>query len=458
MRLRVFILMGTAALAAATARAQPVIDSAVPDPAGLLKISGRGFGTAARVELGGRPLPVVSSTDVLVQALLAPPPPPGTYRVRVTRGTPPPLSADFVVSLGVAGPPGPAGPAGPAGPPATATELALSVDCAAGGSVGDALRANAGHLGRLTITVNGRCRETIRIDRDDVVIAASAAGGSFEAPAFGGALVDVKGRRVRLRGLTLNGAGLATDGIFVDSAAELGALNVTVHDVKVGMEVDPGGMAFLDACRFRQDTPRTAGAPSVGLSVRGSVVSGGTQISGPFDIGVRVEHGSWISGEDVIEGPEQGLFATDGATVQIAHDQVLGSTQQGILAQGNATVRVIDGEIRGCLIGIEAGDASYVTLEGVTVRDGTLGVAARLGSTIALGNRASVEHNAGNGLELYDTSTLRGGDYRIADNGRLGVLCTAVPSAGQLLGSFTAAQISGNALGQVSGCPGIALP
>src|SRR6185503_2843646 len=105
-------------------------------------------------------------------------------------------------------------------------------------------------------------------------------------------------------------------------------------------------------------------------------------------------------------------------------------------------------------IGIELGDAAYVTLETVTVRDGTLGVAARLGSTIALGGGSSVEHNAGNGLELYDTSTLRAGDYRIADNGRSGLLCSAVPSAGQLLGSFTAAQISGNLLGQVSGCPG----
>ena len=455
---RVFFLMAAAALAAATAHAQPVIDSAVADSSGLLKISGRGFGTAARVELGGRPLVVVSSTDVLVQASLAAPPPPGTYRLRVTRGTPPPLSAEFVVSLGVAGPPGPPGPAGPPGPPATATELALAVDCAAGESVRDVLRANAGHLGRLRIVVNGICREAIRVDRDDVVIAGSSAGGGFEAPATGVALLDVKGRRVRLQGLTVNGAGLATNGIFVDSAAQLAALNVTVRDVKVGMEVDPGGMAFLDACRFQAETPRTSGAPAVGLSVAGLVISGGTQVSGPFDIGIRVARGSWISGEDVIEGPEQGLFATDGATVQIASAQIVGATQQGILAQGNASVRVIGGEIRRSLIGVELGDAAYVTLEGAIVRDGTLGVAARLGSTIALGNGSRVEHNAGNGLELYDTSTLRGGDYHITDNGRLGLLCSAVPSAGQLLGSFTATRISGNAAGQVSGCPGIALP
>lgn len=105
-----------------------VVNSASAD-GGVLSIQGANFGEATPyVTLAGLPLPVLSSSQVEIQALLPDPTPPGSYRLLVARNPHHVPFYLFDVTLGAAGPqgePGPQGPPGPPGPDVTAQIAAL---------------------------------------------------------------------------------------------------------------------------------------------------------------------------------------------------------------------------------------------------------------------------------------------------------------------------------------------
>ena len=106
------------ALAAAGARAEPVISAAAEDDGELL-IIGRGFGANPSVRLGELPLNVKGSTDVVIRATLpAAGVEPGTYALVVYRNALPRMATEtFHVTLGAAGPRGAKGDKGDKGDP-----------------------------------------------------------------------------------------------------------------------------------------------------------------------------------------------------------------------------------------------------------------------------------------------------------------------------------------------------
>ncbi len=116
------VAMFPAARAAAqgpsAAATQLVITNVVPDLVNYtLLITGRNFGTAPTVWLDEAPLAVAGATSTFIIAL-APglsTMPPGTYLLRVSRGTGVPQNDSFHVTLGAVGPQGPQGPQGPPG-------------------------------------------------------------------------------------------------------------------------------------------------------------------------------------------------------------------------------------------------------------------------------------------------------------------------------------------------------
>jgi hypothetical protein len=85
------------------------------------------------------------------------------------------------------------------------------VDCAKGESVNAALDQGWDRSGRLFITIQGVCHESVTIHRDDVILMGAEPGDGLAVPTTGTYPLGVAGgQRVELQQLTLQGGGWAS--------------------------------------------------------------------------------------------------------------------------------------------------------------------------------------------------------------------------------------------------------
>jgi len=117
-----------------------------------------------------------------------------------------------------------------------------NVDCAAGGSIGQALAAGATH-----IVVRGHCTESVLIDRDGVTLQAHpSAGGSIHGPDSNLNTVHVTGHRVTVEGLVISGGRNGVTGV---GASNLTVRNVTVQSAgRSGIAYAFGSSGTIDRC------------------------------------------------------------------------------------------------------------------------------------------------------------------------------------------------------------------
>jgi hypothetical protein len=450
-------------LAAPPLRSEPApprmeITGAFPDvAAGVLVIRGHHLLSGVpRVELGDDSLAVIAVGADRILARLPARLLPGTHRLRVTRR--PHDRADFIVAIGAAGPPGPPGPAGargadgapgapgpagPAGPPATATTLSLRVDCAAGQRVID-------------IVVQGVCRESIVIRRDDVSLTGAAPGDGFQAPSPRHVVIELfSARRVQLTQLVIDAGDF---GLFARGSSECRGRALEIRNNAFGVFIQ-------DQSAVRLEDSRVLDSPGAGVLVRGWLNTRRTEMR-RNGTGANADTGGWESTDDILDANAYGVTVREGGVAHISGAQITRSTHEGLSVTGNSWALLVRNRITGSGtrgVGVESSSTLYLGDANVIEGNGATGVSLQRGAVLEIaGNRPDtptvIRGHAGDGIVLRDTSTIVASNFQVTANGGFGLRCTDVPSAGQVAGSFSAATVFGNTAGAVSGCPGLVVP
>ena len=288
--------------------------------------------------------------------------------------------------------------------------LALTADCAAGGTLRDALLTAGRRPGFVVITIVGVCNEAVQVLRDNTLLR----GGSPDAAVQWltpdrAAVLWVRARHVTLESLTLRGGGPTA--LRIGSGARVIVRNAQLF----------GG-----------------GASSVAHTVF-------------VDDGVVEFEGSLIADNPA----SAGVLAWMGSNVRL-HSTTIRNTG-GLALHFGATAFIRgDSRIANNTIGIDVTGGSRLSVQGVTIENNVLsGISASLGSSVSLRN-AIVRGNGREGVLLHDTSVLRflSGSGEITNNAGFGIRCIPAPavamiSAGPFLSVGT---VSGNGAGQID-CP-----
>ena len=366
---------------------------------------------------------------------------------------------------GPQGAPGPQGPAGTSPGPA-----AVTVDCAAGQSIQQALNANAAATS-LQITVNGTCTESVGVGSDNVTLQAGSAGGGIQAPSANACDLCLNGvRHVFVQGLTLSGgsAGLNAYDAMVQ------AQNVHITGAGAGVNANGGAVISLtnvsiDAC---QNGINARGSASV--SVNGGSVSncqtgvsageggnvtlgGGIDVTNSGTMGVVAEYGGTIAinGATVENAGNTDVFAFGGSVVISGSGTLItGSTFAGVNASDGGQAAVEQGaRVSGNNVGVAAAAGGHLLIQdgGIVESNSGAGVSLRGASSLRMRGQPVVQDNTGDGIHLSDTSVaeLDASDV-VTGNGAWGIFCDGPPSVAVIRGD--PGTVTGNASGQIA-CP-----
>ena len=360
-----------------------------------------------------------------------------------------------------------AAPQAPNGP------AAVTVDCAAGQSVNQAL-ADTADATQVDITIKGTCTEPVHIFRDDVTLQGAAPGDGLTQPSGHTVLTVDSARRVELDQLTITGgqSGLSIlDGaqvlafdlhvssaddqdVSADSGTSLILNNAIVEGGDIGLIAHSGGSIDMNNA-----TVSGSHHFAVEADKNGTIgIGGGTLVTGAGSQGVIATQGGTVDLGDatVQNNGGAGVFVFTGGNAFVAQGTVVQHNGQGGVPANSGTVE-IQGHVtsnNGC--GVCGFNGARITLQNGAVVDSNQGngINMSVGSTLAVGNNVSILNNAQNGVQLHDT-TVGGFDSsdHISGNHLWGVLCDGPPAVALVThGPGWAATVSGNGAGNIS-CP-----
>jgi hypothetical protein len=347
--------------------------------------------------------------------------------------------------------------------------VAVSVDCNAGGSINAAL-ATLTPTGPNSITVMGTCNENVTIsDFRELAIVAGASGAKIIGPQDNDAFDIFRSQNITLKNLEIAGVPGSTPGsggigVTISEFSDVQIKGCDIHDNQGGGVA--GGSSSLLSLR---NTNIHNNTPGNGLQVGGNsnaAVSGSTiqnngspgvlTLGNPASVtgGVGVfvgagNSGVGFSGNDLIQNnADVGIWARVGSTVTFGGDQTLTTTIQGhnldgivvqggghlvifsaVLVQGNGVAcPPVTSIACGGIFGV--GNAT-VELAGVGTISGNhgAGIFAEQGTNLHL-NGATISNNSGDGVHIrwISTADIRefgGGANTITGNGGASVFCDA---------------------------------
>jgi hypothetical protein len=355
---------------------------------------------------------------------------------------------------------GATGQAGPQGPPGSSPGPGnVTVDCAAGQRVQDALDANA-NATSLDINIVGTCTESVNVTRDNISLHAASTGSGLIAASSGQPVISVEGRHVQIDGLTIvGGSGLWVQGGWVQ------AQGVNISGGSDAVTANDGGNASV----FDSTLAGTNSVVSAGQG--GSVQLGNVTVQGSSGgFAINASTGGTVSvGQSTISGGRDGVIANPGGSAQIFNTTIEDSTENGLFAFGGDIV-ASGGSITGVSgPGVSAYAGGYVDLHsGVRVAHDGIGVAnfggrillqdgvviesnGRDGLMVSNSSSVSVEgpvtirNNNGNGVHIQDNSVASfGSGDEISGNGGLGIFCDASPAHPLIVGPPAPAGVSSN--------------
>ena len=149
-----------------------------------------------------------------------------------------------------------------AGAPALAADKVVSVDCASGATIRDALDRGKEQR-QLTIIVRGTCNESVAIERGDVALRGDA-GAMISGPDPAVDTVFVTGSRVTIESLTITGGR--------NGVTALGATGLTVRNASI-QGTGRGGVSFIAGANGTVDGCTIRGNVRDGVSVLGAAAS-----------------------------------------------------------------------------------------------------------------------------------------------------------------------------------------
>lgn len=356
------------------------------------------------------------------------------------------------------------------------------VDCAAGQSISKALEQGDSRR-PLVLTVRGTCTENVTIRRDDVTLQGQAGGNATVTAAnAGAALITVKGTRIVIDGLTLNGGlhGLAVtgthdvsitnclvrnatqNGLFAESANVLAQNNVIENHGGAGV------LLRWSRARLVGNQIRTNAGPGISAQQLASAsMAGGNAITGNGAQGILLRNGSLgvLGGETIASNASNGIELTvesvanlsqttitgndggidasfshvtvDRATIagnrrsglfltasraQLTDASITGNGNQGIGGIVGPTLFVTRGTISGNgLNGVSIANNGTVTILGATIQsNGSAGILLSFGSKLLLGGPTDATGNLGWGLDCKDGESSFSGPL----NGSISPGCT----------------------------------
>lgn len=347
----------------------------------------------------------------------------------------------------------------------------VTVDCAAGESIGQALAESVASSARLTITIKGTCTEAVGIFRDNVTLQGAAPGDGITAPASSQPVLPLTGRRIFLGQLTLTGG---SQGIFAFNGAQFGANGLHVSGAaNAGISVTGNAVGNISNSTV-ENTPRA-------LSASGGVVnfSGGTIRDNVMGVSARSGGAVSLVNSLVEDSSFHGVTADPGGSIDLNNSVVRTSGNTGAFAFGGDIFITGAGSlIEGSTFsGVSASDGGSVHLSGgarsagnnggastsnggaLLIQGGAIvennthvGVAIHGGSSLRMRGGVIVRGNGDHGIFVSDTGVATFGDAtnQIVNNGRFGILCAGAPSVAMISGN--PGTVTGNTQGQVN-CP-----
>jgi len=383
------------------------------------------------------------------------------------------------------------------GSAAALSDLVLTVDCASGARVGQALSRPTLFDRRLIVVVSGMCTENVTIERDDVVLRGVPSGGGVNAADASKPAIMINGaRRVALEGLTVVGG---LHGVHVTGGAAVTIRTSAIRNAaKNGVSVESGASAVVDASRMENNGQAGIAALSGFITLTGSIVRsnayqgvgagrsanailGATDSAGNVCCGNTIEnntldgllvyesssadlYGNIIQGNGTATG-RIGINVVRGSSVLLRGGNVVrnngGATGGGGIFANAAAVRIGPGdlptypptnEITGNGVGFYAGANSNLDLRGgVTVSGNTTtGVIVDTGSRLNLAG-GTISGNGANGILAQRGSSVDLGfaGNSVTGNAAWGLFC----ADGESSYSGNVTIITGNTAGQVN-CTG----
>jgi parallel beta-helix repeat protein len=196
----------------------------------------------------------------------------------------------------------------------------VNVDCAAGGSVSQALAAGA-----TRIVVRGNCIESVTVDRDDVTLQGDVTvAGSIHGPDQNVNTITVTGHRVTLETLTVSGG---RNGITGIGASNLMVRNCTVQSTgRVGIIYVNGSSGTVDNCIVQSNPSNGVGADGAQMTIVNSTISNnvrfGVAPSNGASVRIGVTDRLAPAGNTISQNAGGGISVTGGSVATIAMNQI----------------------------------------------------------------------------------------------------------------------------------------
>jgi hypothetical protein len=309
----------------------------------------------------------------------------------------------------------------------------VSVDCAAGQSIADALLSTSRRLSRVRIEISGVCHEAVMLNRDEVSLIGVTPDAAIAAPPGSRiAVFAAGGRGLRLDDLALRAPAAGGEGLRV-LKGQLAAANLRLQGA---LTIHRGSVVEIFGAEI-------TGANEPAFDGGNGISVGGNSFLAVFDAtitdsllhGIAVQDSVLYAGNTRLErNGEGGLSLTGGASATFDRSFAVDNGGPGVEASENSTAQLRFGtEITGNSVGVLVWAGSHASFRGV-----------------------AIESNDGSGAFIGDSSSLRADvvhGVRITGNGSWGIECGPAPQVPQLIGALGASHVFGNATGQIS-CPG----
>ena len=361
--------------------------------------------------------------------------------------------------IGPAGPQGLIGPVGPAGPPGLPGEgggpMNFTVNCGAGETVGAALAQGTDRSGRLFITIQGVCNESVTIQRDDVILIGASPGDGLAVPTTGTYPLGVAGgQRVQLQQLTLQGGGY---GLLVSQGAA-----VTGTDLRITGAL--GGLSIWDGTvRLSHSVIENSAGSNVGVGLGGTLfLSDSTVQNNTAYEGISVPGGSVSLDRTTVQGNAGGGLGILQGHVRISNSEIKNNGPLGIWLSGG-DVSIADSVIANhTFSGLGLG-AATADLQRTTIENNLSGIRADVGSRVMVHGGTIIQNNSEYGIWLGDTSVVTGSSNDVIQitRNKAGIVCGQAPAVAQITPHYTgvgfslnATHVFGNVSSQIN-CPGI---
>jgi parallel beta helix pectate lyase-like protein len=204
--------------------------------------------------------------------------------------------------------------------------LTVGVKCGTAQTIARALR-QGDERKPLAIIVDGRCTESVVVDRDDVTLLAGGAGGSVHGPDANTNTITVTGSRVTIDGLTVTGG---LNGIRGVGARGLTIANCTVQNTgRSGISLGQGTSGRVDACTVQNNPRDGVAVESSSVTVVDSSVSHNARVGILLTDGasgrIGVNDSNAAAGNMITNNGSNGVHISIGGTAFVGANTISGN-------------------------------------------------------------------------------------------------------------------------------------